>query len=200
MLRAMSRLRRAFSTLRIGRPDIRFALSIVLPATVILVIAVTTLIFALNEIAREVNHTALSLTEKTVEAAVQSTLHHMADTHGDYAIWDDAARKLYGKVDQQFVDDLFVSSTEDPIFFDTAYLLDPDGKTVFAYRSGAATTLSPRQAFGPSLSRLMRATAGASTDDARSALVNGAWGPMVMASDRWCRSPRLFPYRSASAS
>ena len=152
-----------------------------LPATIVLAIALTTVIFAFNEIAREVDRTALSLTRQTVEAAVQATLRHMADTHGDYAIWDDAARKLYGKVDQQFVEDSFVSSTKDPIFFDTVYLLDPDGTAVFAYRNGAATATLPQGAFGPSLERLLRAAAGAGSTDARSALVRGIWGPMVMA-------------------
>ncbi len=173
--------RRAFHSLQVGRPDIRFALSIVLPALIILAVTISTLILALNEIASEVNRTALSVTEHVVEGAVQATLRHMANTHGDYAIWDDAARKLYGKVDQGFVDDSFVSSTQDPIFFDTAYLLDPDGTTVFAYRDGAAVTTPPAEAFGPSLSRLLQATAGASGTEARSALVQGTWGPMVMA-------------------
>ena len=181
MLRAMFSPRSAFQIPRIERPDVRFALSIVVPATVILAATFSTLIFALNEIAGEVNRTALALTHQTVEAAVEATLRHMADTHGDYAIWDDAARKLYGKVDQQFVDDSFVSSTADPTFFDTAYLLDADGTTVFAYRAGEAITTPPQQAFGPSLSRLLRATGGASTPDARSALVRGVWGPMVLA-------------------
>jgi diguanylate cyclase (GGDEF)-like protein len=173
--------RRAFLISRMGRPDVRFALSIVVPAVVILVVTFSALVVALNEIAREVDRTALSLTNQTVEAAVEATLRHMADTHGDYAIWDDAARKLYGKVDQRFVDDSFVSSTADPIFFDTVYLLDADGTTVFAYRDGEAVAMPPEQAFGPSLRRLLRATADASTPDARSALVSGVWGPMVVA-------------------
>ena len=181
MLRAMSSPRRAFLTPRIGRPNIRFALSVVVPAIIILAVAFSTLIVALNEIAREVNRTALSLTQQTVEAAVQATLRHMADTHGDYAVWDDAARKLYGTVDQNFVDDSFVSGTKDPIFFDTVYLLDPDGTVVFAYRAGKAIATPPQQAFGPSLTRLLRATAGAGAPDARSALISGVWGPMVMA-------------------
>ncbi len=105
----------------------------------------------------------------------------MANTHDDYAIWDDAVRKLYGKVDQNFVDDPFVSSTEDPVFFDTVYLLDPDGATVFAYRFGAAIKRSPEEAFGPSLRRLLRAAADAGSSAARSAFVSGVWGPMVLA-------------------
>ncbi len=181
MLRAMSFLRRALPMSRMGRPDLRFALSVVIPAVIILAVTVSTLVLAVNEIAREVNRTALSLTRQTVEAAVQARLHHMANTHGDYAIWDDAARKLYGAVDQQFVDDNFVSSTEDPVFFDTAYLLNADGTVVFAYHHGETVTMPTAEAFGPSLDRLLRESRGASSPDVRSALVRGAWGPMVMA-------------------
>ena len=165
----------------IGRPDIRFALSVIVPAVIILVVAVSTLIFALDEIAREVNRTSLALTRQKVEAAVEATLHHMADTHGDYAVWDDAAHRLYGTVDQEFVNDNFVSSTQDPVFFDTAYLLAADGSTIFAYRNGVAVSTSPQDAFGPSLNRLLRAAQQASVPDTRAALVRGAWGPMVVA-------------------
>ncbi len=181
MLRAMSPSRRVLHMLRMGRPDIRFALSVVVPAAIILIVTISTLTFAVNEIAREVNHTALSLTRQTVEAAVKATLNHMADTHGDYAIWDDAARKLYGKVDRQFVDDSFVSSTEDPIFFDTAYLLDADDSVVFAYHDGEAVATPAAEAFGPSLARLLLSAKQESAPDAHSALVRGVWGPMVVA-------------------
>ena len=179
MLRAMLTLRRAFLMTRIGRPDIRLALSILVPAGVVLAIAISTLLFALNEIAREVNRTALSLTRQTVEAAVQATLNNMATTHGDYAIWDDAARRLYGTVDEAFVADSIVSSTENPVLFDTVYLLEADGTPIFGYREGAALAMSPEEAFGPSMSRLVQAGTDATT--ARGALVTGAWGPMVIA-------------------
>ena len=151
------------------------------PAAVVLAITISTLFFALNEIAREVNRTALSLTRQTVEAAVQATLRHMADTHRDYAVWDDAARKLYGTIDWQFVEDSFVASTASPVLYDTAYLVDADGATIFAYRAGAAVATSPADAFGPTLSELLHAAVEAKSLHAHSALVRGIWGPMVMA-------------------
>ena len=167
--------------LRARHLEPRFALSIAAPATMVLAAAVTILGFALNEIAGEVDRTALSFTRQSVGAAVEATLRRMADTHSDYAIWDDAARKLYGTVDREFVDDSFVSSTEDPTFFDTVYLLEADGTTVLAYRDGAPVKMSAGEAFGPSLARLQRANAAAGSPRASSALVGGAWGPMVVA-------------------
>ena len=166
---------------RIRRPDVQFAFSVMIPAAIVLAIAISTLLFALNEIAREVNRTASSLTRQTVEAAVQATLRHVADTHRDYAVWDDAARKLYGSIDWPFVEDSFVSSTTSPVLFDTAYLVEADGATVFAYRAGAAIPTSPADAFGPTFSGLLRAAVEAKSLDAHSALVRGIWGPLVMA-------------------
>jgi diguanylate cyclase (GGDEF)-like protein len=174
-------LRRASTLLRVGRPDSRFTLGIAVPATIVLAVAAATLVFALNDIAGEVDRTALSFTRQSVRAAVTATVHRMGETHGDYAIWDDAARKLYGTIDQPFVDDSFVSSTQDPVFFDTAYLLEADGTTVFAYRNGASINQPAAEAFGPSLARLLRATEDATSPVARSALVRGIWGPMVVA-------------------
>ncbi len=166
----------------LSHPGVRFVAGIVLPAVAILAATIGTLVYALNDIASEVNRTEVASTRRTVEAAVQATLRHMQNTHGDYAVWDDAARKLYGAVDQQFVDDSFVSSTADPVFFDTVYLLDSDGATVFAYRRGSAIKTPPRSAFGPAFDRLMQEVPLRGTsNDAHSALVSGAWGPMVVA-------------------
>ncbi len=179
MLGRMWSLHRSMSRMR--RPDSRFALGIAVPSTIVLAVAAATLVFALNEIAGEVDRTALSFTRQSVQAAVTATVHRMAETHGDYAVWDDAARKLYGTVDRQFVNDSFVAGTDNPIFFDTVYLLEADGTTVFAFRNGASIDQPAGEAFGPSLARLLRATEGATSPDSRSALVRGIWGPMVVA-------------------
>ena len=147
----------------------------------VLAVAVVTLIYALNEIAREVNRTEVSSTRRSVEAAIQATLRHMVSTNGDYAVWDDAARKLYGTIDQEFVDDSFVSSTADPVFFDTAYLLEASGAVVFAYHAGAAVDASADQAFGPALNPLLKALpAMGEPYDGRSGIVRSIWGPMVV--------------------
>lgn len=174
-------LRRASHMFRVGRPDSRFTLGIAVPATIVLAVAASTLVFALNEIAGEVNRTALSLTRQTVGAAVQSTLRLMANTHSDYAVWDDAARKLYGNIDWQFAHDSIATSTEDGVLFDTVYLLNTDGTAIFGFRNGVETAAAPAEAVGPSLIGLLRAARQPASLHAQTALVSGMWGPMVMA-------------------
>ena len=167
---------------RIARPGFGFVLSVVAPAVVIFASTVATITYALRDMAREVNRTELSLTSRTAEAAVAATLRRMASTHSDYAVWDDAARRLYGTIDQQFVDEFFVSSTSDPIFFDTVYLVDRNGGVLFAYHNGEASDVPIEQAFSPTIERFVRELpSDGVTYDVRTALVRGVWGLSVIA-------------------
>src|SRR5437588_4424552 len=119
------------------RPStIQFGLRIALPAVLVLIGTIATVLVSLGEMADEVNRIEERLTTRSAEAAVQSLVRRLGDSHDDYAKWDDAVRKLYGTVDQTFVQENFVSSTASPVFFDTAYLIDEDGHDVFAYRNG----------------------------------------------------------------
>jgi diguanylate cyclase (GGDEF)-like protein len=167
---------------RFEKPSIPFLLSVAVPAAAILAIAATTLLGSLGEIASEVNRTESTVTRRTAEAAIEAALRRLANTHHDYAVWDDAARKLYGTPDPQFVAENFAASTHNPVFFDTAYLLDADGATVVAYRNGAPTRTPAGEAFGPSLDRVL---AGLPWDgvnySAHTAFVDGAWGPAILA-------------------
>ncbi len=159
-----------------------FILKIVLPATAVFIAAAVSLTFALSEMANEVNRTEVSLTDRTTEAAVEATLRRIETSHRDYAVWDDAARKLYGEVDEEFVDDSFVSSTLNPVLFDTAYLVERSGALVFAYRSGKPVDKPIDQAFGHHIRQFIEdMSADGVTADVRSAIVQGAWGLAVVA-------------------
>ena len=92
----------------------QFSLRIVLPALIVLGGTLATVLVSLQEMAGEVNRIEQTLTARSVEAAVQSQLRRMGDSNGDYAQWDDAVRKLYGKIDSAFVNENFKASTEDP--------------------------------------------------------------------------------------
>ncbi|CAN5275125.1 bifunctional diguanylate cyclase/phosphodiesterase [soil metagenome] len=168
--------------LELNRANIRFLLNIVLPALVVLVGTVAIVIISLKEMASAVDRTEIAATQRAADAAIQATARRMSGTHRDYARWDDAARKLYGKIDPDFVKDNYVSSTEDPVFFDTAYLVDRAGNRLFAYRHGGPVNLSVTDAFGPDMPRMI---AGLPTDDSayavHSGYVRGAWGLMVAA-------------------
>jgi len=109
----------------------QFGLRVALPAIIVLIGAIATVVVSLNEMAGEVNRIEDTLTERAARAAVQSSLRRLGETNGDYAQWDDAVRNLYGTVDQDFVEETFVASTEDPVFFDTVYVIDETGTDVF---------------------------------------------------------------------
>jgi diguanylate cyclase (GGDEF)-like protein len=129
-----------------------------------------------------VDRTELAATQRAADAALQATARRMAGTHRDYARWDDASRKLYGKIDPDFVKDNYIDATEDPVFFDTAFLVDRAGNRLFGYHHGGPVDLSVTDAFGPDMLRMI---AGLPTDDSayavRSGYVRGAWGLMVVA-------------------
>lgn len=106
---------------------------------------------SLDRIANEANLIEELLTVRSAEAAVQSYLRHLGETHSDYAVWDDAVRGLYGVIDQEFVDQNFAASTATATLYETVYLLDEDGGDLFAFRAGEKTPVSSTQAFGAAL-------------------------------------------------
>ena len=113
-----------------------FGLRVVLPVVTVLVGGLATVVVSLDEMADAANQIEEKTTARSVEAAIKVTLRRIGDTHHDYAQWDDAVRNLYGTINQGFVEESFVSSTANPLFFDTAVLLDEDGHDLFGYRLG----------------------------------------------------------------
>ncbi|MEX0851899.1 MAG: EAL domain-containing protein [Bauldia sp.] len=164
------------------RPTIHLSLIVALPAALILAGAFGTVLLSLSEMAGTVNRIEQTLTKRSAEAAVNAVVARMAETHGDYAEWDDAARKLYGVIDQRFVDENFVSSTMEPVFFDTVYLIDEQGRDLFAYRDGESVAIPSAQAFGPVLADMIaELPAESGAYDVRAGLVKTRWGLAVMA-------------------
>ena len=159
----------------------RLAWRIVLAAGVILVGTLAVVVVSLRQMAGEVNRTEEKLTARSAEAAVNAVLRRMGNSNHDYAGWDDAVRKLYGTVDPSFVSENFQTATKSPIFFDTAYLLDENGRAVFGYHNGELTTISAGEAFGPALAKMIgELPSDGRSYDVRSGLVDGEWGPAAI--------------------
>src|SRR4051794_9369660 len=96
---------------------IKFGLRVVLPTVLVLFGTIATVLISLDQMADEVNRIEERLTTRSVEAALASVQRRLGQTHTDYSSWDDAVRNLYGKVEQTFVDENYVASTAEPIFF-----------------------------------------------------------------------------------
>jgi sensor domain CHASE-containing protein len=134
-------------------------------------------VLSLDRIANEANLIEEKLTVRSAEAAVQSYLRHLGETHSDYAVWDDAARGLYGVIDQEFVDQNFVASTTTATLFETVYLLDEDGGDLFAFRAGEKITVSSTQAFGAALAVMAaKVPTDGHTRGVETGIVQTPWG------------------------
>lgn len=165
-----------------ARTTFRYALGISLPAALIVVGAFAAVLISLDEMADAVNGTETALTRRSAAAGVEAMVRRLGETVGDYAHWDDAARNLYDEPDPVFVAGNIAGSTANPIFFDTAYLVDAKGRDLLAYRLGEPITVPSTVAFGPALSRMLgELPRDGRAYDARSALVTGAWGPAIVA-------------------
>ncbi len=116
--------------------------------------------YSLNHLAGEVDRTDRLLTRQTAEAAIKSFLQKLEDGHQDYARWDDAATSLYGAPDPDFVQSGYTDSTATGIIFDTAFLIDENGKDLFALRDGTSIAVTSKDYFGAPLERLIRRSDG----------------------------------------
>jgi diguanylate cyclase (GGDEF)-like protein len=160
----------------------RFGLRVALPALVILFGTIATVVISLDRMADAVNRVEDTLTERSTEAAISTVLRRIGQTHRDYAEWDDAARRLYGTVDPQFVSETFDSATETQIFFDTAYILDEAGQPLARIRIGKQINLAVAEAFSPAIDLMLDGLAtDGRTYEVRTGLVQGPWGLAAVA-------------------
>src|SRR5262245_41526337 len=144
---------------RFGRQG-TLELWIALMAGIALFATITVVFYALNHLAGEVDRTDRALTHQTAEAAMRSFLKKLQDAHQDYARWDDAVTSLYGTPDPDFVRSSYTDSTSTGILFDTAFLIDENGRDLFALRNGQAITIASKDYLGPPLEHILRRSDG----------------------------------------
>jgi diguanylate cyclase (GGDEF)-like protein len=163
-------------------PSLRFGLRIALPAVLILIGTVIAVLVSLNQMAGIVNQTENALTHRSAEAALDTVLRRLGQSHRDYAEWDDAVRNLYGTVDPLFVRETFDSATANQIFFDSAYVLDEDRRVVAAVRRGEDTRIPFEEAYSPAVLRLLDGLAdNGRIYEVRTGFVQGVWGLAAVA-------------------
>jgi len=144
---------------RFGRKGtLEFWMALLAGAALLATIAVV--FYSLNHLADEVDRTDRMLTRQTAEAAIKSFVRKLSDTHQDYARWDDAAVGLYNVPNPDFVQSGFTDVTATGIIFDTAYLIDENGKDLFALRDGHSITISSKDYFGAGLDLILKRSDG----------------------------------------
>lgn len=165
----------------IPRSTFKFALHIALPVLIVLAGSIAFMIFALRDMASEVDRIDAVAAERSADASLQALLKRVRDIHGDYAVWDDAATRLYDTIDTEFAHRNFRESTRSGVFFDAAYLIDERGRHVFAYRHGKESSRGPLEEFGSPLQVLISALEGEYTEyDAKAGLLKDRSGAIAV--------------------
>jgi diguanylate cyclase (GGDEF)-like protein len=160
----------------------RFGLRVVAPAVAVLIGALVIVIISLSEMANQVDLIEDRLTQRSAQAAINVAIRRLTETHRDYAQWDDAVRNLYGEPDPVFIAENFISSTSEPVFFDTAMLVDEVGLVRAAYRHGEPIVGTPTDLFGPVIATMIRQLVrDGTTYDVRGGIVASKWGLTVVA-------------------
>jgi len=136
-------------------PKWKFGLRVALPALVVLVIALTTAWIVLGDMASEVDRIESRSREQSTSAALQAHLTRLAETHGDYAVWDDAVRHVYGTADVTFLDANFKQATRTGILFDAAFILDESDRQLAGFRKGEPAEMDIHQEFGSAIEKLI---------------------------------------------
>lgn len=159
----------------------RHWLLVILPV-VALGAAVAIAIASVQRMANEVNAIEARLTERSVGAAIEALLRRTGLTHGDYAVWDDAVRNLYGAPDRAFVEENYTASTLSGTFFDTAYLVEDDGRMVLGLHDGRPIAITPDVAFGTIFQTLrQQVTRDAPSYSVATGLLRTVWGVQAVA-------------------
>lgn len=112
--------------------------------------------FVLTHTVREANRVEAVNGQRAIAALIQTQIDQVAMLADDNGRWDDASDAVYGRTDEQFIWDNWGISTEEEKYYETAGVVDADGKTRFAYDRGKLVPLDLAAALGPSYEALVR--------------------------------------------
>jgi diguanylate cyclase (GGDEF)-like protein len=129
---------------------------IALSAAIALISTGAVIFYALGRLSNEVNNTDLALTSQSAKAALAAFETRLRENLQDYMRWDDAALKLYGTADPEFINDMMKDVSEDGVVFDTAFLIDENGNDLAGYKNGRVLEVDSKRFFGSSLTALMQ--------------------------------------------
>ena len=121
---------------------------------VVLFVAVLT--FSLIHTMREADAVDTERTRLAVSAAVRAQVQQVVIMADDNAIWDDAAKAVYGGLhDTEFLWSSWGVSTAESKNFDTAIILDHEGRPLLGYSHGRPVRLDPLAKYGAPFKILM---------------------------------------------
>lgn len=120
---------------------------------VVLFIAVLGL--SLAHTMREADNVDTEHTRQAVNAAVEAQIAQLAVMVDDNAVWDDAAKAVYGGfVNREFLWSSWGISTAESKNYDTTIVLDQANRPLLAYHRGRAVRMDPATEYGAAFAAL----------------------------------------------
>lgn len=127
--------------LPVGR---RTAVGLVLSTFALVLIIVTTLVLSALSLVREkANSLDNARSRETTAGAMMTFREQLGATLNDYAAWDDAAQYVYAPDRFDWVASNYGDMTVNSDLFDTAVVLDEDGKVRMSYQNGRPVKWKP---------------------------------------------------------
>lgn len=121
----------------------RFVSQAIGPYLLVGLMFVATLAVSIGLIIDRVGRESATAQRAIVAATVEDHLHRLGVTAEDNAVWDDAARAVYGGfADRDFLWSSWGVATADGVLFDTLFVATADGRVRYAYRRGRPSRLS----------------------------------------------------------
>lgn len=149
------------------------------PIIVMVLLFLAVLGFSLFQTARQADSVDAERTRLAVAAAVQSQVQQIVTMADDNAVWDDATTAVYSKSP---LPDFFWTnwgwSSADGRNFDTALVLDQDGRPVIGYSRGRLVRIDPIARYGKPFTILMERSRR--QKQAVGGLVNSPNGPILV--------------------
>jgi diguanylate cyclase (GGDEF)-like protein len=127
------------------------------PIIALILLFVAVLSFSLLQTTREADRVDAERTSLAVTAAMRGEVARMQSMADDNAFWDDAVKALYsgGKIDRNFVWNVWGVSSGGAQNYDGIAVLDHSGRTLVAYRSGKPVQFDVAQEYGAALVSLL---------------------------------------------
>lgn len=139
--------------LPVGR---RTAVGVVLSTFALVLLIVTALVLsALSQVRERANSLDNARSRETTAGALVTFRDQLGATLNDYAAWDDAADYVYAPDRFDWVASNYGEMTVNSDLFDTAVVLDEDGKVRMAYQNGKPVAWKPHDYFAEGLKEMI---------------------------------------------
>ncbi|HMT44421.1 MAG TPA: EAL domain-containing protein [Chakrabartia sp.] len=127
-----------------------------MPFILLLTLCVAMMAYVLTDTSKEANRLDLAHAREAVSAALDDEVERIKLLADDNALWDDAARAVYGQPDQAFLWTSWGASTGESANYSLAAVIDQDGRTLMAFEGGRAIDADLVKTYGAPLRELLR--------------------------------------------